>query len=118
VGSSTLPVLLLAPKRTPDPKTSPGRQLHAQTESHGAIRRFLVVTTLPALFQGALVTLLLTVVSAILGLVGETLLGIVRLSSTKPLRWVARADIDFFRGMPLLVQIFIVFLSSLELALQ
>jgi ABC-type amino acid transport system permease subunit len=42
----------------------------------------IVIKALPALFKGALVT----VTSAILGLVGGSLLGIARLSSTKPLR--------------------------------
>jgi arginine/lysine/histidine/glutamine transport system substrate-binding and permease protein len=46
----------------------------------------IVIKALPALFKGALVTGLLTVTSAILGLVGGSLLGIARLSSTKPLR--------------------------------
>jgi arginine/lysine/histidine/glutamine transport system substrate-binding/permease protein len=61
------------------------------------------------LLQGALVTLQLTIFSIILGLVGGSLIGIIRLSQIKPVRWVARGYIDFFRGTPLLVQIFMIY---------
>ncbi len=68
-----------------------------------------IATALPLLLRGALVTLQLTALSVILGLVGGSLLGIVRLSKILPLRWAARAYIDFFRGTPLLVQIFMIY---------
>ncbi|OUL28919.1 ABC transporter permease subunit [Nostoc sp. 106C] len=63
----------------------------------------------PTLLQGALVTLQLTVFSVVLGLVGGSLIGIVRLSRIPSVRWVARAYVDFFRGTPLLVQIFMIY---------
>ncbi len=65
-----------------------------------------ILEALPNLLQGALVTLQLTIMSVFLGLIGGTLLGIARLSSVKPVSWAARAYIEFFRGTPLLVQIF------------
>ncbi|WP_045054210.1 ABC transporter permease subunit [Aliterella atlantica] len=68
-----------------------------------------IATALPLLLRGALVTLQLTALSVILGLVGGSLLGIVRLSKILPVRWAARAYIDFFRGTPLLVQIFMIY---------
>lgn len=64
---------------------------------------------LPTLLIGAVTTLQLTAVSVIFGLVGGTLLGISRLSSFKPLQIASRIYIDFFRGTPLLVQIFMIY---------
>jgi arginine/lysine/histidine/glutamine transport system substrate-binding/permease protein len=64
---------------------------------------------LPNLLQGALVTLELTAFSVLLGMIGGSLIGIARLSTLAPLRWLTRAYIDFFRGTPLLVQIFMIY---------
>lgn len=64
---------------------------------------------LPTLLQGALITLQLTAVSVALGLVGGSLLGIARLSPLWPIRIATRIYIDFFRGTPLLVQIFMIY---------
>lgn len=69
----------------------------------------VLLQSFPILLQGALVTLQLTVFSVILGLVGGSLIGIVRLSKIAPVRWLARAYVDFFRGTPLLVQIFMIY---------
>lgn len=69
----------------------------------------LILKSLPFLLSGAVVTLELTAFSVVLGLVGGSLLGIVRLSHILPLRWTARAYVDFFRGTPLLVQIFMIY---------
>jgi len=82
----------------------------------------VITRSLPILLQGALITLELTALSVLLGLVGGTLMGLARLSAARPLRWLARAYIDFFRGTPLLVQIFMIYfgipalLQSLGLA--
>ncbi len=69
----------------------------------------VIVNALPTLLKGALITLQLAVVSVFLGLIAGSLIGIARLSAIKPLRWAARAYIDFFRGTPLLVQIFMIY---------
>jgi arginine/lysine/histidine/glutamine transport system substrate-binding and permease protein len=69
----------------------------------------LILQALPTLLQGALVTLQLTVLSVVFGLIGGSLIGIVRLSRIAPVRWIARAYVDFFRGTPLLVQIFMIY---------
>ena len=63
----------------------------------------------PTLILGAVVTLQLALISAFLGMVTGSLLGIARLSPSAPLRWITRAYIDFFRGTPLLVQIFMIY---------
>jgi arginine/lysine/histidine/glutamine transport system substrate-binding and permease protein len=69
----------------------------------------LILQSIPILLQGALVTLQLTIVSVVFGLIGGSLIGILRLSNFKPVRWIARAYVDFFRGTPLLVQIFMIY---------
>lgn len=69
----------------------------------------IFVQSFPILLQGALVTLQLTVFSVFLGLISGTLIGIIRLSHLAPLRLIARGYVDFFRGTPLLVQIFMIY---------
>ncbi|MBD1824015.1 ABC transporter permease subunit [Cyanobacteria bacterium FACHB-DQ100] len=64
---------------------------------------------LPALLTGAIVTIQLAAISVVIGLVAGSLIGIVRLSKVSVLRWLARAYIDFFRGTPLIVQIFMIY---------
>jgi len=68
-----------------------------------------MVEALPALLAGALVTLQLTAIAVILGSIGGIALGIARLSKIKLLSLAARAYIDFFRGTPLLVQLFMIY---------
>ncbi|HIK08595.1 MAG TPA: ABC transporter permease subunit [Trichormus sp. M33_DOE_039] len=69
----------------------------------------LILQALPTLLQGALVTIQLTIISVVMGLIGGSLVGIIRLSKITPVRWLARAYVDFFRGTPLLVQIFMIY---------
>jgi arginine/lysine/histidine/glutamine transport system substrate-binding and permease protein len=69
----------------------------------------VILQAFPTLLQGALVTLQLTVLSVVFGLVGGSLIAIIRLSRIAPVRWLARAYVDFFRGTPLLVQIFMIY---------
>ena len=69
----------------------------------------VILDALPTLLRGALVTLQLTAISVLLGMIGGSLLGIIRLSPVTPLRWATIAYIDFFRGTPLLVQILMIY---------
>ena len=93
---STPPIL---PERLPDGNQNPNK-----------INPFIVFwQSLPTLLKGALVTLQLAFISGLLGLISGSLIGIIRLSTIKPLRFLARAYIDFFRGTPLLVQIFMIY---------
>ncbi|NJL20290.1 MAG: amino acid ABC transporter permease [Leptolyngbyaceae cyanobacterium SM1_3_5] len=64
---------------------------------------------LPTLLQGLLITLWLTAATSVIGLILGSLLGIARVSASAPLRFFARAYIDFFRGTPLLVQLLIIY---------
>ena len=65
-----------------------------------------IINALPALLQGALTTVQLTAIAIVFGFMGGTLLGTARLSKFWIVRLVTRAYIEFFRGTPLLVQIF------------
>lgn len=78
----------------------------------------IIFQALQPLLLGAIVTLQLTAFSAFLGMVGGSLLGIARLSPSPPVRWITRAYIDFFRGTPLLVQIFMIYFGLPALAQQ
>jgi len=69
----------------------------------------IILNALPALLLGAVVTLRITFFSVFLGMVGGSLIGIARLSPILPVRWAMRAYVDFFRGTPLLVQIFMIY---------
>lgn len=69
----------------------------------------VIIRALPSLLSGVLVTLQLTILSVSFGLIIGSLIGIIRLSQIKAVRWIARAYVDFFRGTPLLVQIFMIY---------
>ncbi|MDV2995862.1 MAG: L-cystine transport system permease protein YecS [Chroococcidiopsis sp. SAG 2025] len=78
----------------------------------------IIFQAIPTLLAGALVTLQLTAFSVLLGLIGGSLVGIARLSHIVPLRWLTRAYVDFFRGTPLLVQIFMIYFGLPAIAQQ
>jgi arginine/lysine/histidine/glutamine transport system substrate-binding/permease protein len=69
----------------------------------------IIANALPTLLQGALITLQLTAISIAFGLVAGSLIGIARLAPSPLIRVLARIYVDFFRGTPLLVQIFMIY---------
>ncbi len=71
----------------------------------------LVTGSLPLLIQGALVTLEITALAVGLGLVFGLLAALAQLSKFGPLRLLAKIYVDFIRGTPLLVQIFIIYFA-------
>jgi His/Glu/Gln/Arg/opine family amino acid ABC transporter permease subunit len=75
-----------------------------------------ILKAMPVLLQGAAITLMLAAFGTVLGMIAGTLLGIARLSSAKPVSFLARCYIDFVRGTPLLVQIFIIYFGLPVLA--
>ena len=93
------------------PPQLPSAFANAQTaQKTPALGSFSVIlSALPTLLKGTLITIQLAAVSVFLGSIAGSLIGIARLSTVKPLSWVARAYIDFFRGTPLLVQIFMIY---------
>lgn len=64
------------------------------------------------------VTIPLTIVTFIAGLVLALGVALARLSSNVALRWVARAFVSIFRGTPLIVQLFIIFFGLPQLGLK
>lgn len=71
----------------------------------------LVVNSFPLLLVGAGVTIKITALSVALGVVIGLFVGIARISRLCILRVLAAVYVDFFRGTPLLVQIFLVYFA-------
>ncbi|WP_304405252.1 ABC transporter permease subunit, partial [Turicimonas muris] len=71
----------------------------------------LIIDNLPLLLKGAAVTLEITALSVGIGLLIGMVVGIARLSNFKAIRWLAGIYVDFIRGTPLLVQIFLVYFA-------
>ena len=60
-------------------------------------------------FEGLRNTLLIAIMAVALGTVLGALMALCRMSNIKPLRWLATAYIEFFRGTPLMVQLMFIF---------
>lgn len=71
----------------------------------------LVEKALPLLGTGLVTTLKICSLAMLLGLVLGVALGLVSLSRVAALRWAVRAYVDFIRGTPLLIQIFLVYFA-------
>ncbi len=72
----------------------------------------VVVDNLPRFASGAWVTIQLTVLSVLIGLVLAVPVALARLSPNPLLSWPAFAYMFYFRGTPLLVQIFLIYYGS------
>lgn len=71
----------------------------------------LIVQSIPLLLIGAGVTIQITVLSVSFGLLIGMFVGIARLSKKGIIKVVAAVYVDFIRGTPLLVQIFIIYFA-------
>jgi polar amino acid transport system permease protein len=71
----------------------------------------LIVRSIPLLLAGAAVTIQITAISVGLGLLIGMFVGIARLSKLLPVRAAAAVYVDFIRGTPLLVQIFLIYFA-------
>ncbi|TVX96895.1 ABC transporter substrate-binding protein/permease [Cohnella terricola] len=69
----------------------------------------------PYILKGIYVTLLFTLVSALLGLIWGTILSLFKISSIRPLQWFATAYTSVFRGTPLLVQLTLIYYATPQL---
>ena len=69
----------------------------------------VLVESLPLMIRGLGVTVLLGLVSIVLGLVGGLLLALLRLYSYAPVRLLARIYIDIMRSIPLLVLLVLIY---------
>ncbi|HUS97168.1 MAG TPA: amino acid ABC transporter permease [Hyphomicrobiaceae bacterium] len=66
----------------------------------------VILDNLPTLLAGMQLTLLLTLIAIVGGLVLGTILALCRLSPFRPLSFVAAGYVNFFRSMPLILVIF------------
>ena len=71
----------------------------------------IIAKSIPLLAEGIVVTLQVSAIAAVLGLLLGVICGLGALSSSRPVRWLVTAYVDFIRGTPLLIQIFLVFFA-------
>ncbi|GLU29018.1 MULTISPECIES: amino acid ABC transporter permease [Brucella/Ochrobactrum group] len=78
----------------------------------------LVVRILPFIADAALMTIALTIVSLVIGLLVAVFLTWCRFSPIAVLRWLAAAYVSVVRGTPLLVQLFLVYFGGPQFGLE
>ena len=78
----------------------------------------LVLDSLPFLLKGAWWTVVLSLGGMFFGLLLGFGLALLRLYAFWPLRWLARVYVSFFRGTPLLVQLFMIYYGLPQLGIQ
>ena len=71
----------------------------------------LVEKSIPLLGTGLVMTLKISSLAMLLGLLLGAGLGLASMSRYRPVRWAVRAYVDFIRGTPLLIQIFLVYFA-------
>ncbi len=71
----------------------------------------LMLDSLPLILAGAGITVEITAMSVGFGLILGCIVGVARLGSIRVLRWAANFYVDFIRGTPLLIQIFLVYFA-------
>jgi len=75
----------------------------------------IAIVSLPVLLRGAIITLELTAGAVAMGVVIGMFMALARLSKSWLLRIFAKGYIEFLRGTPLLVQIFLVYYGAPQL---
>lgn len=83
-----------------------GHVFHAD----GGISEFLAnsITWFPSLLDGTKVTILLTLLSVTTGIILSVFLALGKMSKLKSVSWLCRGYIFFFRGTPLLMQLYFI----------
>ena len=71
----------------------------------------LMKKAFPLLVAGAGITIEITALSVFFGMLIGIVVALVRLSDFKILRWLGNVYVDFIRGTPLLIQIFLVYFA-------
>ena len=69
----------------------------------------LLITSLPFLLKGAVTTIWISILSIVFALVIGLVIAILRIFRIGPLEKIAQVYVSFFRGTPLLVQLFIIY---------
>lgn len=80
--------------------------------------QFDLVNWMPQLLQGLVVTIEITVLCIAMGIVIGLGLAMARLYGYRPIYWLATVYISFFRGTPILVQLFLVYYGLPSLGLK
>lgn len=62
-----------------------------------------IIPSLPYLLAGLVITLKITVTAVVVGIVWGTILAVMRLSSFAPIAWFAKAYVNVFRSIPLVM---------------
>ncbi|MGH8433518.1 MAG: cystine ABC transporter permease [Pseudomonas sp.] len=78
----------------------------------------LALDSAPFLLKGAIYTVVLSLGGMFFGLLLGFLLALMRLSRFKLLSWSSRIYVSFFRGTPLLVQLFMIYYGLPQLGIQ
>ena len=71
----------------------------------------IVQTAIPLLAHGTVVTLKISLAAGVLACLIGFALGLAALSQVRPVQWIIAAYVDFVRGTPLLIQVFLVFFA-------
>ncbi|MBQ3365441.1 MAG: amino acid ABC transporter permease [Acidaminococcaceae bacterium] len=71
----------------------------------------LMKSAFPLLIAGAGITVEITALSVFFGMLIGIIVALVRMSDFKILRWLGNVYVDFIRGTPLLIQIFLVYFA-------
>lgn len=78
----------------------------------------LALDSAPFLLKGAFYTVVLSLGGMFFGLLLGFVLALMRLSPLKLLSWTSRIYVSFFRGTPLLVQLFMIYYGLPQLGIQ
>lgn len=78
----------------------------------------LVIDSAPFLLKGAWWTVVLSLGGMFFGLLLGFVLALLHLYGVAPLRWLAKVYVSFFRGTPLLVQLFMIYYGLPQLGIQ
>ena len=71
----------------------------------------IVGDSIPLLAQGLVATVKISLLSVVFGTIAGFVLGLATFLPIPPLRWFVRAYVDFVRGTPLLIQVFLVYFA-------
>ncbi|WP_053367057.1 amino acid ABC transporter permease [Bacillus sp. FJAT-27245] len=71
-----------------------------------------IVPSIPYILEGILVTLRIVLIAGILGFAFGIVLSLFKISTIKPLGWLADAYTSIFRGTPLVLQLMIIYFGS------
>jgi len=78
----------------------------------------LALDSAPFLLKGAYFTVILSLGGMFFGLLLGFGLALMRLSRIKLVSWIARVYVSFFRGTPLLVQLFVIYYGLPQVGLE